>query len=205
MILRPLCQGDPKRLTVINAPTVGSCVTNSGAINLPLPDLSSATSNLTVSCVPAGATATSASVKFNITHTWDGDLSLFLKAPNNQVLNLVNQKGGSGDNFTNTVVSSTGTLTFGASAPPFTNTYLADGDGAAPAPPAMTQTTPNFAGLLTDHSMAPGPSVPGTMQGGGIGTLLNWEVTLIIHSCRTHSCRLDLLMDTGNRPELNNH
>ena len=42
-----------------------------------------------------------ASVCINITHTWDGDLRLFLKAPNNQVLNLVNARGGSADNIGN--------------------------------------------------------------------------------------------------------
>jgi hypothetical protein len=39
-----------------------------------------------------------------------GDISINLKAPNGQVLNLLNNDGGSGKNLVNTVFSSQGTI-----------------------------------------------------------------------------------------------
>jgi subtilisin family serine protease len=38
-------------------------------------------------------------VRFYITHTWDSDLRIRLRAPDGTFLNLVNYRGGSGDNF----------------------------------------------------------------------------------------------------------
>ncbi len=175
-----LCAGDPTLLTAIES-TTGTNVTNSGTLNLTIPDAPSTgiTTNLTVVGIPVGAVASSASVKFNITHTWDSDLTLFLKAPNGQVLNLVNSEGGSGDNFTNTIVSSAGGLTFAASAPPFTNTYIADANGGAAAPPGMTQTTATFAGLYAGNALN-GTWTFGARDNAGldVGTLLNWEMTI---------------------------
>ncbi|MBK7433881.1 MAG: proprotein convertase P-domain-containing protein [Chitinophagaceae bacterium] len=175
-----ICQGDPTRLTVEVAPTTGTVVQGSGNINLTIPDANPTgiTHNITVAGVPAGATAASASVRFNITHTWDGDLDLSLKAPNGQALNLVNEKGGTGDNFTNTIVSSTGTLTFAASAAPFTNTYRADASGGAPAPAGMGQTTATFAGLLTGPLNGTWTFGAVDVASGDIGILQNWEMTI---------------------------
>lgn len=59
--------------------------------------------------VPLTATAqiTRAQVAINVTHTWDGDLAISLKAPNGQILNLdyyLSNTGGTGSTtgFTNT-------------------------------------------------------------------------------------------------------
>ena len=43
------------------------------------------------------------SVLVNFTHTFDGDIDMFLVSPNGQVLELTTDNGGAGDNFTNTV------------------------------------------------------------------------------------------------------
>ena len=78
---------------------------------IPIPDNSAtgAVSTVSISGVPAGAVINSINVTFNITHTYDADLRINIKAPNGNVLNLVDREGGGGNNFVNTVVSSTGT------------------------------------------------------------------------------------------------
>src|SRR6266436_5481193 len=44
------------------------------------------------------------SVCFNIVHTYDGDLDLRLQSPDGTVIELSNNNGGSGDNYTSTCV-----------------------------------------------------------------------------------------------------
>ena len=81
---------------------------------MPIPDysLTGVASPVTVAGIPAGAVINSVNIKFNITHTYDGDLVINLKAPNGNVLNLVDLKAGKGANFTNTNVNSLGREAF---------------------------------------------------------------------------------------------
>jgi YD repeat-containing protein len=63
-----------------------------------------------------------------ITHPYDGDLRLTLISPDGTRVVLVNQRGGSGDDFVNTTFTSDqGPPIAGASAP-FTGTFTAEGD-----------------------------------------------------------------------------
>ena len=74
-------------------------------------------------------------VTINITISRTIEIIVNLKAPNNKVLNLFNRHGGNGDNLLNTVISSSGTTSFGVSHPsfpsgfdplaPFTGTFMA--------------------------------------------------------------------------------
>ena len=120
------CQGTIQSLTSVkDAVNDISLTFSSGNINLPIPDdnPAGAYNTITVSGIPAGAIINSVSVKFNITHTYDADLFINLKAPNNRVLNLAN--GLNGVNYTNTVISSAATQpiqTFGVT--PYSGTYL---------------------------------------------------------------------------------
>ncbi len=61
-------------------------------------------------------------VCLNITHTYDADLTVKLKAPDGTVVTLFSGVGGDGDNFTNTCLSETGTA-IGAGTAPFTGTF----------------------------------------------------------------------------------
>ncbi len=64
-----------------------------------------------------------------LTHTWDGDIDIKLKAPDGTVIVLSNNNGGSGDNYTNTCFAMNGAnggITSGA--PPFTGTYIPNND-----------------------------------------------------------------------------
>ncbi len=177
----PLCAGSPKLLTVLGAPTPGSSVTTSGPIAVLIPDNNAGgvSTGLTVAGIPAGATGTSASVNFNITHTWDGDLRLFLRAPNNQVLNLVNARGGSADNFVNTTISSTATIPIASGAAPFTGTFLPDGNLAALPPTGFTPTATTFAPLYNTTNLNGTWSFGARdAAGGDVGTITSWGITI---------------------------
>jgi len=111
-----------------------------------------------------------------MTHTWVSDMSINLKAPNGQILNLVNRRGGSGDNFTNTTISSASTTALTSSSAPFTGTFAADA-ALNVGPTGQASTATNFAALysvgtgnwtlwMRDHAA------------GDIGTLTNWSITI---------------------------
>ena len=177
-----LCAGDPTLLTVVAAPIPGTVTANSGAISVVIPDANATgiSTSLNIAGVPAAAVGSSASVTFNITHTWDSDLTLFLKAPNNQVLNLVNARGGSGDNFVNTVISSTAVTPIASGTPPFTGTFLPDGSLAAPAPTGFAPTAATFTPLINTAGQLNGTWSFGARDGAGgdIGTITSWGLTL---------------------------
>ncbi|MFN8250648.1 MAG: M36 family metallopeptidase [Ferruginibacter sp.] len=180
-----LCAGDPTLLTALSA-APGTVTVSSGPISVAIPDGNAAgtSTSLTVSGVPATAVGSSASVLFNISHTWDGDLTLFLKAPNNQVLNLVNQRGGSADNFVNTVISSTATTPIASGAAPFTGTFLPDGNTGAPAPTGFTPTATTFAPLYATAGQLNGVWSFGARDVASLdaGTITSWSLTLNYNS-----------------------
>jgi len=103
---------------------------NSGTVNLAIPDNNLATGvlqTLSVSGISANATITKVEVKLNIAHTYDSDLRINLEAPNGKIVNLVNQAGSSGANFTNTIVTSdTTSPAFSTGTAPLTGTFRAD-------------------------------------------------------------------------------
>ena len=74
-------------------------------VNIPDNNATGASSTIAVSGInPATLSATSiVSVKINLTHTYDGDLLIQLISPSGNTINLSNRRGGSGDNFVNTI------------------------------------------------------------------------------------------------------
>ena len=156
---------------------VGTPVTvNSGAITVAIPDFNPAgiSHSLPVT-LPAGATITGVSVNFNMTHTWLADMVVNLRAPNGQILNLVNRRGGSGDNFVNTNISSASTTSLATGSAPFTGTFAADA-AAGVGPTTFVSTATNFAAL---YSVANGDWTLGMRDyaGGDLGTLTGWSIT----------------------------
>ena len=179
----PLCAGDPTLLTVIGAPTPGTATVSSGPIAVVIPDANptGVSTSLVVAGIPATAVGTSASVNFNITHTWDGDVVLFLKnGTNNQVLNLVNQRGGSADNFVNTTISSTATTPISAGVAPFTGTFLPDGNLGAPAPTGTVVNATTFTPLINTAGTLNGTwsLLARDVAGGDVGTITSWSLTI---------------------------
>jgi subtilisin-like proprotein convertase family protein len=173
-----ICAGAVQQLSITSSalPPVAN-TTASGTISLTIPDNepnNGANHALTVSGV-TGAVQ-SISVNFNITHTWDEDLDINLVAPNGNILNLVGARGGSGDNFTNTTISSTSTSSLATGTPPFSGTYAADGN-IGWGPVSYASNVASFASLF---------SVPnGTWRlaiadfgTGDVGTLTSWSITI---------------------------
>ncbi len=105
--------------------TIGpaTTLTNSTATSIPDNSCPGATSSIVASGLPTVMNPAGISVKINITHTWDGDLKVWLESPNGDVLGLANVVGSSGDNFTNTVFSDAGSAQIPATGSPYTGTY----------------------------------------------------------------------------------
>ena len=99
-----------------------------------------------------------------------------LTAPDGHTLNLVNEEGSSGANFTNTVVSSSGVTALSGASAPFTATYKADASlapGATGYAPDVTTwaslyTTPNGTWTFSARDNA----------SGDVGTIVNWTITI---------------------------
>lgn len=66
---------------------------------------------------------TDINVQVNITHTWVADIVLFLEAPNGDFVQLFNQRGGSGDNLTNTIFDDSAANPISAGTAPFTGAF----------------------------------------------------------------------------------
>ena len=155
-----ICSG----LTVgeVTASATGSVTVSSGAIAAAINDNATTTTSLSVAGIPAGVTLTGISVNFNITHTWDSDLSLSLIGPGGVSVDLSSGNGGSGDNYTNTTISSASSNPVAGGAAPFTGTYSPEG--------ALSSLFSDGNGNWT-FSAADG-------VGGDQGTISNWSITL---------------------------
>lgn len=77
--------------------------------------------------VPITQTIADLDVSFDIVHTWDSDLQIFLQAPNGNQITLVNRRGASGDNFTNTYLDDEATDSVASGAAPFTGSFRPEG------------------------------------------------------------------------------
>lgn len=99
-------------------------------LNLPIPDASvvGLLNNLSISNIPSNARITDITVQFLLNHSAIGEITINLKAPNGKILNLVNKQGGELNNFANTEINNTSSLSLGSSKPPFTKTYAPDAE-----------------------------------------------------------------------------
>jgi hypothetical protein len=141
----------------------------SGPINVYITD------NSTLGVAQSNAVIYNMSVTVNLSHTYMGDISINLKAPNGQVLNLFDKHGGTGDNLVNTVISSQGTAAFETGSPPFTGTFKAKGSQSV-GPTGYLSNAGGFANLY---------SVPSGMWTLAlcdsididVGSLSRWDIT----------------------------
>ena len=62
-------------------------------------------------------------VSVNVTHTWDGDVTLKLISPNGTTVTLVARRGSSGDNFTGTVFDDAAANSIVNGTPPYAGSY----------------------------------------------------------------------------------
>jgi subtilisin-like proprotein convertase family protein len=173
-----VCNGSVQQLTATNYVNSSPQMANSGTISLIIPDNNAigATSTLPVSGIPADATITDISVDFNTIMPYDGDLIFNIKAPNGNILNLVNQKGGSGDDFTNTIISSSSTIPVNSGLAPFSGTYAADA-AISVGPTSYVSNVTSFSGL---YSVPNGDWIFAVRDAAGqdIGTVTSWSITI---------------------------
>ena len=100
------------------------------------------------------------SVCLNITHGNDADLDISLRAPNGTIINLSDDNGGTGNNYTNTCFSTAGPVITGG-AVPFTGTF-----------------TPEQAfGGLSGNINGTWTLIVKDDAAGSAGTLLDWSIT----------------------------
>lgn len=161
------CQGSE---VILNgtSPNIDPSFTGTNSSSATIPDYVSSVGTLdkTITVSGTGANANQiTSVVLNIIHTYDSDLDLILIAPNGSAIYLSSANGGSGDNYTNTVFSTTGTaITSGAA--PFTGTYVPQ------------QAFSNLTGVADGTWIL-------RMQdwvGGDVGTFNSWGITFTLNT-----------------------
>ncbi len=145
--------------------TPDTVTVSSGAISVVIPDASTtgASHTLAVSGVPAGAVVTGLQVTMNMTHTYDGDADIFLIGANGTQIELSTDNGAGGDNFVNTVFSSSAVTPITAGAAPFTGTFLPEGSF----PSLYSVANGNWTMFMQDDA------------GGDVGTLTSWSIRVI--------------------------
>ena len=153
--------------------------TNSSAYTIPDDGvLSSWTGNATgtfasSSITPTGLVAgyTFKSIVLNIAHTWDGDVMAFLTNGCGTTIRLINSRGSSGDNFTNTTFTPSATGLLSAGSAPFTGTFLPDA--------GTTSATLWAAFCACQNTSAAWTLKVGDNSYITEGTLLNWTLNFV--------------------------
>ncbi len=105
--------------------TASSCSSISSSPGSTIFDLTTLNSN--VSGLASGI-ITDVNVTINITHTWDSDLDISLRSPAGTTVNLSDDNGGSGNNYTNTIFDDSAGTAITAGGAPFTGTYRPEGN-----------------------------------------------------------------------------
>ncbi len=123
-----LCASGPTDMLVASGTQPGTFIATTGTMSKTVNashDVED--TSLTVS-LPPNAIITDVAVTLNFSSLFLSDYQFNLQAPNGKIINLINKKGPSNvfSYFTNTTVSSVGTLTLSASSAPFTNSFEAD-------------------------------------------------------------------------------
>ncbi|MBP6511200.1 MAG: proprotein convertase P-domain-containing protein [Bacteroidia bacterium] len=163
-----ICAGDIVQLT--SSASAGGTTnqvvasTNNTVFSIPDNNATGISSPITVSNInPATLNSnTIVSVRLNITHTYDGDLLVQLISPSQNTINLSNRRGGSGDNFNNTLFTANAATLISAGSAPFAGTYRPDG--------AFSSLTGNVNGTWILKVI--------DQAGTDVGTLNSWTLSL---------------------------
>jgi len=155
-----VCSGSPVDLTFNS--TAGGVFSMTGpAVNI-VSNLT-VTSSITVSNVQNSLQPGDlVSVCLDITHTFDGDLDLYIQSPLGTMVELSTDNGGLDDNYTNTCFTMTAVTPITLGTAPFTGDYLPEGD-------FNTFNGENANGTWTLNV--------GDDAAGDIGTLNSWSIT----------------------------
>ena len=153
--------------------------TNSSAYTIPDGGVSSSwTGNATgtfasSSITPTGLVAgyTFKSIVLNIAHEYDGDVMAYLTNGCGNTIRLINSKGGSGENFTNTTFTPSATVALSSGTAPFTGTFIPDAGGTSATQWATFCACQNTSSAWTLKVGDDGALID--------GTLLNWTLNFV--------------------------
>jgi subtilisin-like proprotein convertase family protein len=156
---------------LVGTPGIDLSTYDSLDVPQPITDNTTITSNIDVTDT---ATVTDVDVGLTLTHTYDGDLDIFLIGPDGTRVELSTDNGGSGENFTDTVFDDEAATPITGGSPPYTGAFRPEGslaalDGISAAGSWVLE--------ITDDA------------GGDTGELLDWSLTLttesdpICHNC----------------------
>ena len=143
--------------------TIAGTYTFTNNTSVPIPDLGTGSTSITIN---QDLIIGKATVLININHTFDNDLYITLVAPDGTTVVLVNRRGGSGQNFTNTRFDDAATTPIGSGTAPFSGTYQPE----AEAPLSL---------LAGKDARGTWKLVAQDQQAGDSGTLLSWSLTLV--------------------------
>ncbi len=101
----------------------GTATGNSADTPIPIPDSPGGPITSTIAIAGAG-TVTDVNVTINITHTYNGDLQIFLISPIGTRVELSTSNGGSGENYINTVFDDEAATNITAGGAPFTGSFI---------------------------------------------------------------------------------
>ncbi len=135
-----------------------------GVANLPLPIVDNTIQSSSTDPVVAAGFISSVTVTIgDLTHTFDGDLDIFLISPSGTRVELSTDNGGAGDNFINTVFADSAATAITAGVAPFTGSFRPETPLAA-----LIGENPNGVWILEI----------GDDAGGDIGSLNSWSITI---------------------------
>jgi subtilisin-like proprotein convertase family protein len=99
--------------------------TTVASTNVPksIPDNNSTGVTSTLTFSGPSAPIADVNIKFSITHPYDSDLTGYLIGPDGTQVTLFSKVGGSGDNFTNTILDDLASTSITAGSAPFTGTF----------------------------------------------------------------------------------
>lgn len=102
--------------------TLGSSGVTFNASGLPLnlPDVRSTTVTMSIG---SSMVIQNLAVRLNVTHTWVGDLLITLRGPSGQTVTLINRRGGSGQNLTDTIFSDSANASVASGVAPFNSVF----------------------------------------------------------------------------------
>ncbi|MFC6877766.1 beta strand repeat-containing protein, partial [Flavobacterium myungsuense] len=195
-----VCSGTPVAITATvsgGSPNKVYTGVNTRRVNIPTNSSNSvsqfgeSTIDLTDATSATVSSASVISVQFSITHTNVQELDVYLVDPSGtRGMLLTANNGGNGDNYTNTIISTSATNKIGSSgnnSAPFTNTYAPEG-GISTEPATNTQNGNNSGSYSTANigSLAlNGATINGTwsikvfdVDGSTTGRLDNWTLTI---------------------------
>lgn len=154
-----------------------STITNSTGTAIPDFSCGGASSNIVLSQLPSPVSSAKIKVTVNITHPRPADLTIYLIAPNGNILNLFATSNTTGSNLISTSFTDAGDA-LSTSAPPFTGVFSPKGDISPNI--CTTPTVPTFAAIGGGTINPNGTWTLKVIDNTSVntGTLNNWTLSV---------------------------